>query len=237
MRNHFLCSVSAVAISMLACGASSAADMPVRAAPQPASAIVAAPTWAGWYLGGHAGEAWSKNSVTATPAGDAFLSGQSIRNAAVGLHGGYNWQYNQWVFGIEGDWTWSPGQYNTSDTFNSDTSLRHRTDWLGSVRGRLGMAFDRTLIYATGGVAWLRGQSSLASTSNRSDRNFTASGAVVGGGIEWKAAPQISVRLEALHYMFDKDITHTAPGGLVATDHQDKMTVVRAGVSYHFASR
>ena len=232
MRTPFLSTVSAAAIAVIAGGPSSAADLPLKAPPRAVVAPIQT-TWTGWYLGAHAGAAWSKNSVTAD-GDDAFLSGETIRNAVVGVHGGYNWQFNQWVAGIEGDWSWSRGEYNTSTTIASDTSLRHRTDHLASIRGRLGMAFDRTLIYATGGYAWQTGKSNLASTGGRSDRSYTAGGGVVGGGIEWKATQQISFRVEGLHYMFNKDIVHTGPGSLAAIDQVKNTTVVRAGVTWHW---
>ncbi len=58
---------------------------------------------------------------------------------AGGLHVGYNWQKpGGWVFGIEGD-----------------VSFADDIDYLATIRGRLGYAMDSTLIYATGGAAFI----------------------------------------------------------------------------------
>lgn len=230
MRRHFLCTVSAMAVGILAGAPSWAADMPARSAPRRVAVAppVFAPNWQGFYLGAHAGAAWSSHSYSGTDA--SHIGSGNLRGLALGLHAGYNWQFNQWLLGIEADGTLTPAEKNSGNP-NSDTSLRRRTDWLASIRGRLGMTFDRTLIYATGGVAWVSGNSVLASTGSHSAQSYVATGGVVGGGIEWKYNPQVSLRVEALHYMFNNNINHPMHAGGI--DRLDNMTVVRGGVSWH----
>lgn len=70
-----------------------------------------------------------------------------------GIFGGYNLQLNGGVvIGVEGDINWGDvkGSGATSSPYTSTTKL----DWNGSVRGRLGYAIDRFMIYGTGGVAF-----------------------------------------------------------------------------------
>jgi opacity protein-like surface antigen len=91
------------------------------------------------------------------------------------------------------------------------------------------MTFDSVLVYATGGVAFARGNSELNSTGSRFAVRFTSVGAVVGGGIEWMYRPTLSFRLEGLHYMFNDQQTS---GEL--TDKLRTVSVIRWGASWHF---
>jgi outer membrane immunogenic protein len=87
---------------------------------------------------------------------------------------------------------------------------------LASIRGRLGWAFDRTLIYATGGVAFApraadAGTSLLgSSTGCVCYQTKTVTGGVVGGGIEWKYNPNLSFRLEGLHHYIFNEKCHAS---------------------------
>src|SRR5262245_52459276 len=98
----------------------------------------------------------------------------AFRNTALmgGIHAGYNWQMARLVFGVEADVDWTGRKIEfcrhlyPSDTSStcSDGSLgvkdvgflpfKEKTEWLGSARGRLGYAWERVMIYGTGGAAW-----------------------------------------------------------------------------------
>jgi outer membrane immunogenic protein len=104
-------------------------------------------------------------------------------------------------------------------------------DLFGTVRGRLGVAFDRTLVYATGGLAWrdtgdndgrngtvgtppagffstlspgaaARGARNLARINRDNDFDAEDIGFTVGGGIEYAFTNSISVKLEGLYVDF-----------------------------------
>jgi len=91
------------------------------------------------------------------------------------------------------------------------TSLR----WFSTFRGRLGRTFDRSLVYATGGLAVGDVQSSVSASVQHFDNNnsvfdapfaFNGSysgwrfGWVLGAGIEQAITDVISAKLEYLHY-------------------------------------
>jgi outer membrane immunogenic protein len=97
--------------------AASAADLPMRAPPAPA-----APSWAGFYVGGSAGYAWSNsdpvNTTTTNVSAITGLNGDigaAIANQGTGsvatkgngfvggAQAGYNWQANGFVYGLETD--------------------------------------------------------------------------------------------------------------------------------------
>ena len=142
MIRRFLLPVAALA----AAAPAFAADL----APPPV-AIPAVPlfTWTGLYLGGQIGYAWGTDTLTVFPFG--FGTNFTPNGVVGGAHIGYNLQLNQFVAGLEGDVegtgidrSFSPGGvlYNTSIPVQ------------GSIRGRLGVAFDRVLLYATGGAEY-----------------------------------------------------------------------------------
>ena len=236
MRTQFLCTVSAAAVAVLAGGASFAADLPLRTRPEPVRAYV--PTWAGPYAGIHAGYARSRHDYVGDDAESLPGSANTkLSGLAVGIHAGYNWQFNQWVFGVEGDATITPAEKQIQEINGvADTHIARRTDWLASIRGRLGMAFDRTLIYATGGVAWVGGKSTLGSSETHNTLSYIATGGVVGGGIEYKYNPYVSLRLEGLHYMFNHESVHSTQA-MSGIDKIKTVDVIRAGITWHIAAQ
>ena len=87
-----------------------------------------------------AGRMWTADVGPGSHDGDGFLAGAQV---------GYNMQSGKFVFGLEADMSgaWVDG---------STACCGHEFNWLASVRGRAGVAFNgnRTLLYATGGAAW-----------------------------------------------------------------------------------
>jgi outer membrane immunogenic protein len=155
--------VAAAAIALLSAPAF-AADMPTKAP-------LASPyNWAGWYWGLNAGYGWADPTVTETdnppllvniPAAQRKFS-FSHAGALAGVQAGYNWQYGRnWLAGLETDFDWANVRGNTSSAFlfggafPGAFTASSRTDWLGTLRARLGyLPTDRLLVYGTGGLAY-----------------------------------------------------------------------------------
>jgi len=140
-----------ISLGVLASAPSIAADLPVKA---PYKAARPAPfSWTGCYLGGHIGGLWGQTSWT-DPIGnvDGFVTVQDVNHSTFTGGGqlGCNVQINQFVIGIEGDSSWADvNKISLGDVIERSHIVRTRFDWYGSVRGRLGYAADRWLIYAT----------------------------------------------------------------------------------------
>ena len=232
MRKQLLSSVAAIAIAAVIDGPSLAADLPVKAAPRP---YVEAPmTWTGWYLGGHLGYGQAKFETWAdiTDATRGVIDNKP-KGIVGGMQAGYNWQFNSFVFGIEGDVSgtgWS--QHNFFGTF--PRGIQNSVDLLASLRGRLGVAFDRVHVYGTGGLAYMKGKflghSPGGTIGGLGD--IKKWGYVFGGGVEVKATRNLSVRAEGLWYNFKTD-------RFWGTDHFWKNEfkdawVGRLGANYHF---
>jgi outer membrane immunogenic protein len=234
---HLLSTVSALALA----GNAFAADMPVKAPPP---AVVVAPTWAGFYVGGHGGFAWLRNEHTISGTQTAsictgFTNSQtcSLRDtgAVAGGQIGYNWQQRELVFGIEVDGSWTNLKKTTSfATAAFDGSINDKVEWLASVRGRLGWAMGDMLFYGTGGVAWGQFDFGWRQQANRTfQSDKSATGWVAGGGIEKAFSRNWSARAEFLYYGFGRK----SASGLVAqntytSSFRNDISVVRLGINY-----
>jgi outer membrane immunogenic protein len=252
-----------------------AADLPVRVDPY-VSAPMAAPLWTGFYVGLNAGAALNlKNGATYSPVDTglggfspatetAFSDPGSSKNAFTGgAQLGYNMQFGSVVAGVEADINYvdrkggnvsgalfdPAGTYTTTFGLVSyDATGRRKSDWFGTVRGRLGFAFDRALVYATGGLAYGRvaggGQlttfdavPAVVSTYNAAGSDRDQFGWALGGGIEYAFAQNWSVKAEYLHVHFkDSTYTLTDTTGVFqfAVRQSNKMDLVRAGLNYRF---
>ena len=252
---HRLASALATAVLALAFGhAASAADLR-RPAPAPMAPAPAPFSWTGFYIAGHVGWGWTDTDVNVGSAPFLFDT-SSFSHSDDGVVGGaqigYNWQFApNWVIGIEGDFS---GTGIHDSRFGAMTvggfvipgaghALSRDIEWLATIRGRLGYAWDRSLFYITGGGAWAHVNATAASvfpgvsfTHSLSD---TLSGWTIGAGYEWAFAQGWSARLEYLYYNFDRHSGTGVPDFAVpfasTIDWDDtKLHVIRVGVNYRF---
>jgi outer membrane immunogenic protein len=223
--NRYLGLAVAAVISTGGVTAAIAADMPVKA-PSPTTVIN---SWTGWYVGGDMGWAWSRDSFNHSPIfadpGAAFPVDAAAQTAAASpilkgngptgaLHGGYNWQINSFVVGVEADGAAMsvgnsvagifPFPSSTVATFPAANSFE--VDWQATLRGRVGFAANDWLLYGTGGlaVAGIReaqtvGNLITGSATSMFSANSTRLGWVAGGGIEKMFGPNWVLRIEYLH--------------------------------------
>jgi outer membrane immunogenic protein len=218
--------LSLLTVAGLALGAqsASAADLrrPVYKAPPPA--VVAAYNWSGFYVGGHLGYGWSSEEGTDLLTG---ATGSTDPDGFIGgVQAGYNWQADRWVFGVEGDWSWSGGDGSTTlagPSFASDHT------WYATLTGRVGYAWDNWLWYVKGGAAWADSEYTLAGFGTVTD---TRVGWTLGTGVEWALGPQWSAKLEYNYLDFGKDTFNFGAFGPVDVDTQ--VHLVKAGLNYRF---
>ena len=241
MKRSLLASVSLCAIA-LATGAH-AADLGVRPAYK-APAMAPAPwSWAGFYVGGNVGFASARTNISSPDGSFFFPPGANFDSNKTGVIGGlqagYNWQFNSLVVGLEGDIsvaslnrTTSPGAIAfTADTFNGNMTA------LGTVRGRIGWAFDRVLVYGTGGVAFasLKDQYSSPIFPFTTSANSSATGWTAGGGVEYALTDHWTAKAEYLHVGFpSRSATTTQFGNTYNFAFKDSVDIGRVGVNYKF---
>ncbi|HEY2758721.1 MAG TPA: outer membrane protein [Pseudolabrys sp.] len=219
MKRVVLAGASALAIVMMM-GAANAADLPVRREMPTKAPLYSAPyNWTGFYLGINAGGSFGRSKWDGAGTGNIDTSG-----ALVGGTIGYNWQYGQSVFGLEGDADWSSLR-GSSSCFGGVASCETKNDFLATVRGRLGYAFDRFMPFVTGGLAIgnVKADSPFSSDDN------TRAGWTVGGGLEFALAGPWTAKVEYLYADLGKDSCDACGG-----DVDLKTNVVRAGLNYRF---
>lgn len=207
----------------------------------PAPAPVA--MWAGCYLGGHAGGAWEdegdiKRFDKRYSDDDGYYNvddfGHDEDDDASFIGGGQigcNWQDAEFVYGVEGD-----------------VSFGDNIDYLASIRGRLGVAFDDVHVYATAGVAFIGHDDEFGLSHGPYKWSFgdddSETGFVIGGGFEKKLDPNWSFGVEGLYYVFDdNDESYEWYDGTddngnykfhADRDKDGDIFVVRARLNYHF---
>jgi outer membrane immunogenic protein len=235
-RQILLASVGAIAIA----GSAFAADLrppPVYPPPPPVF------TWSGLYMGGQIGYAWGSDPiVVASVFGppNAFFNDKP-QGVIGGAHLGYNLQIAQWVAGLEGtvDGTSVEGSRTSAGGF---VTMSTREDVQGSIRARIGIAFDRFLIYGTGGAAFTNmtnGYSLGFPFFQQETDTKTRSGWTVGGGLEYAVTNNWSIRAEYRYSDFGRSPDFPFPfitNGTVVFTHHLTQNQVQAGFSYHFNS-
>ncbi len=256
-----------VAVGALAAVPAMAADlrMPVKAPPMPVAAEF---SWTGWYAGINVGGSWADVPENfSLPLFGASVANKATSSSIVGGGQiGFNYQINHIVLGVEAD---LDGR-NNSNTFScpvaaptgcvpaaasaSILTLHDEQNWLGTVRGRLGVAFDRFFLYGTGGLAYGNVQHTLNETQLTApggttlaslivSDNTTRTGWAAGVGAEYAITNNWSVGVEWLHVDLGTTTLNTPTpavtiGGVTfnpsSATFTDRSDIVRARINYRF---
>jgi outer membrane immunogenic protein len=248
MRRILLASVSTLALITSA----SAADMSMPVKAPPRVTLVPPPLWAGPYIGLNIGAArhhWSFEDVDGFifPRNDTFWS-TSKTGFTIGGQIGWNWQWGNFVYGVEADGNWIDAKADARFA-RFCCELAHAVselNWLSTFRARVGVAVDRTLFYVTGGLA-LAGINDRWGTTSRNGapdtlacaclfvRDETRAGGTVGGGIEHRFAPQWTGRAEILYAAFGHEsasFINPRNGRTYRSEFSNSLITARGGVNY-----
>ncbi|MEE7457197.1 porin [Methylorubrum populi] len=285
MKSLLLASSALVAATV----AASAADLPRRAAPPPVFQPVPVFTWTGFYAGFNAGYGFGTQDdraptvlgvgpaslLVTAPTVIAFNNRESNEGFVGGGQIGYNYQFTPgsgFVIGVEADAQYADFGRNRNRFLATGPLAAQQVfnpgglsglDFFGTVRGRLGYAFDRTLVYGTGGFAYGSGGGREFGTGVSSDDFQT--GWAAGGGIEYALptdsflnffkSSAVTLKVEGLYVNLDRGtggrgafavdnqgrtVTVTSPGVVLVSGGQQvrdtEFAVVRAGLNYKFGS-
>lgn len=179
---------------------------------------VAAPTWAGLYVGVHGGWAggsgWDGDLVWKDQPANVGYS-LDADGWYGGIQAGANNQFGQVVVGIEADASF--GDVSDKGSFSSNPSnewkIRQDLERFGTVRGRLGyVPADNMLAYVTFGMAWGQVEASHAvhnisppGVAAQTKVHETHIGWTIGGGLEWALTSNLSLRGEYLYVDLGKE--------------------------------
>ena len=264
---------SAATLGLALAGTAFAADLPMRSAPPPFVAPLPVFTWTGFYAGVNGGYVF--DSSTRFRSNDAVFGGVPQTNARVSDDGftaggqiGYNYQFgagNGIVVGVEADANYVdldraigvayfPGEVRGTQTFGTTgVAYRGSLDFLGTVRGRVGYAFNQFLIYGTGGFAYGDVSNSVNVFTPPGGGLFATggngglqTGYTYGGGIEYALptgsflnffkSSAVTLKVEYLHYDLGDETIAVGTGAV--TQYTSKVSnegdLVRAGINYKF---
>jgi outer membrane immunogenic protein len=200
---------------------SEAADAPrapaYRAPPPPPPFY----NWTGLYVGVHVGGGWAD-------LGSDFGTGNTGSGFVGGGQVGYNYQINQWVWGLEVDVAGT----SVKNTFGVPGLMTADINWdsLTTVTGRFGYAVDNWLLYGKAGGAWADISVSASSPffGTLSAGGGTGSGWVAGVGAEYAFRNNWSAKVEYNHFDFGSDTSVFSTGNSVTFD------TVKVGANYRF---
>ena len=258
-----------------------AADLPARRAPPAAYVAVPVFTWTGFYIGGNAGYAFSNDSRVVT-TGQAPANVTTVALGArpglvtldhEGFTGGgqigYNQQIGNFVIGIEADAAYTDLQRTTNVATTAPAAVgaaaltrnnvfRSSLDYLGTVRGRVGYAWDRVLVYGTGGFAYgdvtqsadFFGPQPANVLQFTGRRSTMETGWAAGGGVEyaipnwnWFGSSAVTLKAEALYYDLGRRTiaVNVIPGsGGVGTGYNSRFetngVIARGGINFKFGT-
>jgi outer membrane immunogenic protein len=244
--------IGVAAVASLVATSAFAADLPVKAPIYTKAPPYIEPmyNWAGPYVGAEGGYGWGHSDqtdpglpapppppVNQPPVLTGLADGHfSVSGGLAGGTVGYNWQMARWVFGLEGDYSWSDisGSSQACGPITALHACGTKLDSLGTFRGRIGYAAGQTgnvLLYATGGLA-VGDVHAWDALTPASGSSFEA-GWTVGAGVEFAFAPQWTAKFEYLYVDLGKKqlfyVVPTVPETVSFT-----ANIVRVGVNYHF---
>ena len=251
-------------------GPAMAADQAVKAPIFTKAPVIPVFSWTGFYFGVNAGGHWGEDNLSTTTnranAGAATAialdTASPIKLKPTGwLAGGqvgYNVQVNHAVFGFEGDADWVNGSASRTLAFAGPVPAAGdvltdstQSNFLGTLRPRLGAAFDHSLLYITGGLAI--GTVNTTDSFNKlggtvfeqGSATATRFGWVAGGGFEYAFLDNWSAKVEALHVdlggTYDTGIPCVAAcaagaGTDIVVHHKYTDNIARFGINYRLGA-
>jgi high affinity Mn2+ porin len=239
MKKNLIVSIAIAVLGLNSSGM--AADAPLRA-PVKIPDRPAYYDWTGFYVGGHVGYSRGNAQVTLADLGDTGPTNftRSFGSLSGGVQLGYNYLLPSHVLlGIEADMSFL--NYLAADNvawsrIRAVADTAEKIDYMATLRGRVGYAFEHWMIYATGGLALSQGRflQTPGVTDDIDKLLHPYTGWAVGAGAEVAIAPSWTARLEYLYRNFGHAEV-VFPSGTSAGSSFDVQSV-RVGLNYKLGS-
>jgi outer membrane immunogenic protein len=231
--------IFAVVAFLAGVGRVMAADMPQAAPVPPPVYFPAYYNWSGIYLGVNGGYGFGQSNWT-----NAGVSTGSFNTNGFLVGGtlGANYQTGPYLVGFEGDIDWSSVQGSSSAAAcvalgaAAGTTCQTKSPWLGTARARVGYAFDRLLVFGTGGAAF-SGLQAILNPGGSISPGPSQLGWTAGAGVEYAFTDAVSAKVEYLFVNLGTVACPTATGCGPFASHSFSFSenLVRAGVNYRFS--
>ncbi len=213
----------------------------------PSQVAKAKSSWSGPYVGFEVGENYGAvnyfDTYNAKPAG--------LHNTSFNVGGliGYNWQFNEFLVGVESDVNYS--KFSTSSIIQHvqndppyDNIAKTSMDWFNTNRLRLGYLRNDLLFYVTGGIAladikhtseWLPNVDACGqSTQYTSCIRQTQVGYTFGGGLEFRLDQHWTIKSEYLRLSLPDITTTETRFGYIYTWNRNNVDIARLGLNFRF---
>jgi outer membrane immunogenic protein len=228
-----------------------AADMLVKKAPAPKPL----PLWTGFYIGANVGFGVGHKQFYDIfgPTPDFALDADArVQGWLGGLQAGYNYQINQFVFGVEGSFDWSAVKNDFPCFSFGNQRCSATAEWIATLTGRVGTLVGPALLYVDGGPAWTRdtitniagtlacvpagGATVCSAPGDLFVGSKIRGGYTVGGGIEYLWSPNWSIKAEYNYMNFGQFPVSLVDGGtgFFPEDIKQTIQVVKVGFNYKF---
>ena len=206
--------------------------------------------WNGFYAGVHLGGVWGNTNATDLSGWNG--TGNTFSAATSGFNGGAQLGYNlqmpstPLVVGIEGDIGYLGFRGSALSalavTQSSGTIVSSNGGVYGTVRGRLGVAWDQMLLYGTGGWMFANVKAQVADNvlapTIQTGSTGSQSGWTLGGGLEYALAGAMSgwtVKGEYLYFdLGTKTVSGTNTSGTFSWDIKNTGNIARFGLNRRF---
>jgi outer membrane immunogenic protein len=236
--------VVGAALTSILAGSAMAADMPTKVSTYRPEVF----SWSGFYIGGHLGYGSSSNDWNILDVGSTGnktfnLGSGTINGALGGVQVGVNWQTGPVVLGVEADFSWADMSGETCNFVLGGSFLcSSKVQRFGTITGRIGGAFDRTLFYLKAGGAWVRDTHTVGivagdtfeATTSKSKWGWTG-----GAGVEYAITHNWSAKFEydfllfgAERYTFD--FSTAGSPTVFDADIKQRIHTVKLGFNYRF---
>lgn len=225
-RSILLAAAAVVAMSSHALAADAIVETPVGDAA----------TWTGLYFGGFAGGSFGDTDFQAGPSGGPSFVDLSVTSSGFtgGAQVGYDWQMDNFVIGAVADIAYSDYKANVSAGIPGlGGEAESKLQYLGTVRARLGYAWDRALIYGHGGFAYGKSEQSISLNGTEIfSGSQTRTGWTIGAGIEYKLTDHVSFGTEYAYV--DLGNKSIYDDGDTFVDQDLKFHTIKALINYRF---
>jgi outer membrane immunogenic protein len=243
MKTHL---TAALTTLLMLGGVAAASDLPASKLLPPAPPLPAFYNWSGAYLGLQAGYSWGQDrlkdlaTASGAPLGLEFAYGADT--AVAGAQAGFNYQLGSVVLGVEGDIEAADGRGGFNDPggrnpFDPGRVVRVKRDWQASLRGRIGFAFDRFMIFGTGGVSFTEFDYHHYNPVARLGEGGTVSrsGWTAGGGVNYAMTDSLILGVDYRYTGYGRSgfVARSAFPGLIV-EHSPTMHTLRASLAYKF---
>lgn len=199
--------------------------------------------WTGPYVGGSLGYSFGADDEVGLDFydGDSLiernpgLGSVDVKGVTAGVHAGYRWQRDNWVFGPE---VWlEGGSVDAADDVSLDgLTVESSVNYIIGLHLKTGYAVDpRTLVYGTVGAVHGDFDYEMSDAGGTTTEGYSAGGYSVGLGVERKVRPNLAVFAEWQYRNFGKtDLTFDNTTAEVLTRATPEHHNIKAGVNFSF---